>query len=67
MISIYQKNNSITRRGGETKEIELRGLSTDTKPTQLDNKDIVNGTAFIEIDTQKLYFFDETSKTWKEA
>lgn len=67
MISIYQKNNSITRKGMETKEIELRGLSTDTKPTQLDNKDIVNGTAFIEIDTQKLYFFDETSKTWKEA
>lgn len=67
MISIYQKNNSITRRDGETKEIELRGLSTDTKPTQLDNKDIVNGTVFIEIDTQKIYFFDETSKTWKEA
>lgn len=67
MISIYQKNNSVTRRDGETKEIELRGLSTDTKPTQLDNKDIANGTVFIEIDTQKLYFFDETSKAWKEA
>lgn len=67
MISIYQKNNSITRRDGETKEIELRGLSTDIKPTQLDNEDIANGTAFIEIDTQKIYFFDETSKTWKEA
>ena len=67
MISIYQKNNSITRKGIETKEIELRGLSTDTKPTQLDNKDIANGTVFIEIDTQKIYFFDESSKTWKEV
>lgn len=67
MISIYQKNNSITRRGIETKEIELRGLSTDTKPTQLDNEDIANGTVFIEIDTQKIFFFDESSKTWKEV
>lgn len=65
MISIYQKNNSITRRGIERKEIEIRGLSTDTKPTELDGEAITNGTAFIEIDTQKLYFFDETSQTWK--
>ena len=67
MISIYQKNNSITRRGIETNEIELRGLSTDTKPTKLGDEDIANGTVFIEIDTQKLFFFDEENKTWEEA
>lgn len=65
MISIYQKNNSITRRGIETNEIELRGLSTDTKPTKLGDEDIANGTVFIETDTQKLFFYDETSQTWK--
>lgn len=67
MISIYQKNNSITRRGIETKEMEFRGLSTDTKPTELDGETIANGSVFIEIDTQKLFFFDEESQTWKEA
>lgn len=65
MISIYQKNNSITRRETETKEMEFRGLSTDTKPTELDGETIANGSVFIEMDTQKLYFFDETSQTWK--
>ena len=67
MISIYQKNNSITRKGMETKEMEFRGLSTDTKPTELDGNTIANGSVFIEIDTQKLFFFDESSQTWKEA
>ena len=67
MISIYQKNNSITRRGIETKEMEFRGLSTDTKPTELDGETVTNGSVFIEIDTQKLFFFDESSQTWKEA
>lgn len=67
MISIYQKNNSITRRGIETKEIEFRGLSTDTKPTELNGNTVANGSVFIEIDTQKLFFFDEASQAWKEA
>lgn len=66
MISIYQKNNSITRTEGETKEIELRGLSTDTKPTELDEKSIANGTTFIEIDTGKIYLFDLENEEWKE-
>ena len=47
--------------------MEFRGLSTDTKPTELDGEAIANGSVFIEIDTQKLFFFDESSQTWKEA
>lgn len=38
------------------------GLSTDTKPTE----NIVNGSAFIEMDTGTLYFFDQAGKTWLE-
>lgn len=46
---------------------ELRGLSTDTKPTEIDGKKVGNGSVFIEIDTQKLFFYDLDSEEWKEA
>ena len=67
MISIYQKNNSITRRGIETKEMEFRGLSTDTKPTELDGETIINGSVFIEIDTGSVFVFDENGQEWNEV
>lgn len=66
MISIYQNNNLITNNRGEAKELEFRGLSTDTKPTQLDNNDIANGSTFIEIDTGKIYLYDLENELWKE-
>ena len=43
-------------------DIEYRGLSTDTKPTE----NVVNGSAYIEIDTGKVYLFDATGETWNE-
>ena len=46
---------------------ELRGLSTDTKPTSLNGKEIGNGSVYVEIDTGKIFFYDGVSKTWKEA
>ena len=46
---------------------ELRGLSTDTKPTEINGQKIGNGSVFIEINTGKIFFYDETSETWKEA
>lgn len=67
MVSIYENKNLITRGEGEEKALEFRGLSTDTKPTKIDNKDIANGSIFIEINTQKIFFFDGISKTWKEV
>ena len=67
MISIYQKNNSITRRGIERKEIEIRGLSTDTKPTELDEETITNGSVFIEIDTGSVFVFDQANQEWNEV
>lgn len=35
------------------------GLSTDTKPVSAGN-----GSVFIEVDTQKAYFFDGENATW---
>lgn len=64
MISIFRKGNVKTKNNN--KEIELRGLSTDTKPQTIDGNSIENGTAFIEIDTGKIYFYDLTNKTWRE-
>lgn len=40
---------------------EFYGLSTDTKPT-----DVPNGSIFVEMDTSKLYVFNEESMVWTE-
>ena len=42
--------------------IEATGLSTDTKPTQ----NIAQGSTFTEIDTGKVFFFNETGTQWVE-
>lgn len=39
---------------------ELYGLSTDSKPTQ----EVPNGSAFVEIDTGKVFFFNSVSHMW---
>ena len=53
--------------------VELRGLSTDDKPTtKLDpekvengnNGLIENGSQFIEIDTHNVYLYDEDNEEW---
>lgn len=38
------------------------GLSTDSKPTE----GVGNGSAFIEMDTSKVYFFDAGNAEWLE-
>lgn len=38
------------------------GLSTDEKPTS----GVVNGSAFIEMDSSTIYFFDAASSQWIE-
>lgn len=66
MISIYRNNSVVSTENGEVKSIEIRGLSTDTKPTKIGDKDINNGAIFIEIDTGKVFLFDLDNKQWKE-
>lgn len=41
---------------------QLRGLSTDTKPTT----DIPNGSSFLEMDTGNVYMWDEENKQWRQ-
>ena len=67
MISIYKKENNEFTNEGEIISAELRGLSTDEKPTEIDDKKINNGSTFIEIDTGKIFFYDAENEEWKEA
>ena len=41
------------------KTYEFRGLSTDEKPVER----VGNGSVFIELDTGKVFMFDEQNKT----
>lgn len=41
--------------------VELRGLSTDTPPTN-----VGGGSSFYTIDTKKLYLFNEVNNQWVE-
>lgn len=62
MITIYRKNGAINNK----QEVELRGLSTDEKPTRINGEEISNGTTFIEIDTGNIYMYDLENEEWKE-
>ena len=61
MISMY-KNNNVNNVESGNREVEYRGLSTDTKPTKVEN-----GSVFIEIDTGKLFIYDKQNEQWKEV
>lgn len=62
-LSADQQFKMVTETGSKMQgTIEFRGLSTDTKPT-----DCINGAAFIEIDTGKVYLFDAVGGEWHEV
>lgn len=67
MVTIYKTDIVKNEEEGQVIYAELRGMSTDTKPTSIGNKTIGNGSVFIEIDTQKIFFYDIDSETWKEV
>ena len=60
MISEWRVENHSTK----SDDIELRGLSTDTKPTEWNGRPVGNGSVFFEIDTQTAFFFNADSNTW---
>ena len=48
--------------------MEIYGLSTDEKPIDtFKNRFIANGSVFVEMDTAKVYFYDEDTDQWIEA
>ena len=65
MVSIYKTDNIKIGEENTTIYGELRGKSTDTKPTEIDGKIVGNGCAYVEIDTGKIFFFDAENEEWK--
>ena len=65
MVTISKIENTRINPDSSYQLLELRGLSTDTKPTTLGDAKVDNGSVFVEIDTQKLYFYDLASNEWK--
>lgn len=65
MVTITSKKafKYVPTQSGEMTEIDIieaYGLAADTKPT--DN--VANGSAFVEMDSGKVYFYDEANQTW---
>ena len=67
MVTIQKIENKRTVGGDEAVNVELRGLSTDDKPTEIGGKIVDNGSLFIEIDTGNMFFYDLENEQWKEA
>lgn len=64
MVTIYKTDVIKNDENGQTIFCELRGKSTDTKPTTIGSKKIGNGSVYIEIDTQNVSLYDEDSQDW---
>ena len=65
MISISEIK---ARTNGSNIIGEIRGLSTDTKPSvRIEDKQIMNGCIYVEIDTGKMYLYDAENKEWNEV
>lgn len=65
MIVISKEEKERILNGSLLHILELRGLSTDEKPTEkIKEKYIDNGSVFIEIDTGNVYLFDLENTTW---
>ena len=68
MIVISKEEKERFLNGKTMVILELRGLSTDEKPSdKIKEKNIDNGSVFIEIDTGDVYLFDLEGETWNNV
>lgn len=63
ITTTYAKFSHYNAEGVTVQIVTMMGLSTDSKPT---DSSIGNGSAFIEMNTSKLYFYDAAGESWKE-
>lgn len=66
MVTISKIENNRETTTDDYVLVELRGLSTDEKPVEINNKTIDNGSMYIEIDSGKIYLYDLENEQWKE-
>ena len=57
---------TIVRVGGSSvdKSADLRGLSTDVKPTAADGYDVPHGSTWLCLDTADVWFYNKNNDTW---
>lgn len=55
------RNIVVQKHTESTVYAECAGLSTDTKPVKISGNDLITGSLFLEVDTMKLFAFDEAS------
>lgn len=67
MVSIFKIHKQEILPTGVYGLVELRGLSTDTKPTEINGMKVDNGSSFIEIDTGKTIYYDLENTEWSET
>lgn len=65
MITVTKTKKEKLSGEGTIALVELAGLSTDTKPSVVGTTKIDNGSVFIEMDTQKVFFYDLENNQWK--
>lgn len=60
---------SIARTGGSMVDhsADLRGLTTDTKPTAANGDDVPHGTTWINMDDGSAYMYNKNNDTWYEV
>lgn len=57
--------NRYTQYGANRNILEITGLSSDEKPVEsIESKVITNGSIFEELDTGKIFKYDEENKRW---
>lgn len=66
MITVTKKERERISGDSSIALVELSGLSTDEKPTELGSTKIENGSVFIEIDTGKISLYDAENEQWEE-
>ena len=61
-------NISIVRVGGSAvdKSADLRGITTDTKPTAANGYDVPHGSTWINMDDGSTYMYNKNNDTWYE-
>lgn len=67
MVTINEIKNTKLKVDGDYIYCELSGNSGDTKPTEIEDKKIDNGSQYIEVDTGKIYLYDLETQTWTEV
>lgn len=63
MVTIYKVRKADIKDEGKFL-VDLMGLSGDEKPSTINGGEIINGSSFIEMDTQEIYFYDEENSSW---